>query len=369
MKRGFLRTIIFILWNISNVFGYRIFYMKESGSCSGNLVEINIGSFSRNSSGILMSGKSSIYEPALNCSIYLRAPLSYGVVISIRNIDLQPMTDDCENYVEISPVEHHGLVKLCGYSHDQFEFQSYISRKDTRISFHTSNYTSQKKASFQLTFTAVRNGFCFKDEKRCRNHNCIWKGLACDGHNNCGDLSDEFDKHISQCSTMSPGESLAVILVTIIGSLILLFIAAYLRGPKITQQIERLSQTNQNNDNLDVPVARSLGSSRTPGPSLRTPIPGPPLRTPIPGPSWRISTPGPSSRTTIPALNRISTNYGSISQFFTSCDFDDVIYPDPPPRYEESVRPSSSSQFPVISSQIFPQVSADSRNGNHVEQS
>ncbi|XP_071044302.1 uncharacterized protein [Parasteatoda tepidariorum] len=327
MKRGFLRTIIFILWNISNVFGYRIFYMKESGSCSGNLVEINIGSFSRNSSGILMSGKSSIYEPALNCSIYLRAPLSYGVVISIRNIDLQPMTDDCENYVEISPVEHHGLVKLCGYSHDQFEFQSYISRKDTRISFHTSNYTSQKKASFQLTFTAVRN------------------------------------------ATMSPGESLAVILVTIIGSLILLFIAAYLRGPKITQQIERLSQTNQNNDNLDVPVARSLGSSRTPGPSLRTPIPGPPLRTPIPGPSWRISTPGPSSRTTIPALNRISTNYGSISQFFTSCDFDDVIYPDPPPRYEESVRPSSSSQFPVISSQIFPQVSADSRNGNHVEQS
>lgn len=60
---------------------------------------------------------------------------------------------------------------------------------------------------------------------------------------------------------MSTGESLAVILVTIVGSLILLIIAAYLRGPKITQQIERLSAARSTNAQ-NVPSASGNNRNR-----------------------------------------------------------------------------------------------------------
>ncbi|XP_054722035.1 uncharacterized protein LOC129231696 [Uloborus diversus] len=224
--------------------------MQELNSCSNHSVQINMDSVSWNSSGILRASSDGFYHPNLHCKVTLIPPLSYGLVVSIRSIDLLPAVIDpkkCENYLEISPTESSGSVRLCGYSDDALEFKSYSNMGRMDIVFHTANTSSHRKASFQLTFTAVRKGWCFKEETHCRNDNCIWKNLACDGYNNCGDLSDELDPEVSRCSNLTPGESLAVILVTIVGSLILLIIAAYVRGPKISQQIERLSQCRRTN--------------------------------------------------------------------------------------------------------------------------
>ncbi|XP_055928243.1 uncharacterized protein LOC129959437 isoform X2 [Argiope bruennichi] len=159
-------------------------------------------------------------------------------------------------------------------------------------------------AAFQLTFTVVRRGYnwCFKEEKRCHNSHCVWKGLICDGHNNCGDLSDELDPFIAQCSSLSSGESLAVILVTIVGALVLLTIAAYLRGPKISQQIERMSQCRR-----AACPRRDLAGPDTEEPSINT----------------------------VPTISRLRTNYGTITGLLSSYDYSAPPPLDAPPRYDE----------------------------------
>ncbi|GBL93776.1 hypothetical protein AVEN_166808-1 [Araneus ventricosus] len=310
------------VWYLCSVEGYRTFSMKDLGSCSSNSsVEIKLSPMSWNSSGILISDWNSWYVPNLHCEVTLSPPPSYGVVVSIRTINLLPRAESpssCQNYLEISSVRGFKNTRLCGFSNDPYEFQSYIYWGKTDIVFHTSDTGDNSLAAFQLTFTVVRRGYnwCFKEEKRCRNGHCIWRGLICDGHNNCGDLSDELDSFIAQCSALSSGESLAVILVTIVGALVLLTIAAYLRGPKISQQIERMSQCRR-------------------AACPRRDLPGPHQEEP--------------SINTVPTISRLRTNYGSITGVLSSYDYSAAPPLDPPPRYDEiESLPVSSVQSSVI---------------------
>ncbi|GFQ74201.1 CUB domain-containing protein, partial [Trichonephila clavata] len=80
--------------------------MKDIGSCSnGNSIEIELSSMSSNSSGILISDWDTRFEPNLHCVVILKPPLTYGLVASVRNIDLQPYAandTNCRNYLELS---------------------------------------------------------------------------------------------------------------------------------------------------------------------------------------------------------------------------------------------------------------------------
>ncbi|CAL1281123.1 unnamed protein product [Larinioides sclopetarius] len=310
------------VWYFCSVEGYRIFSMKELESCSSNSsVEIKVSPMSWNSSGLLISDWNSVYEPHLHCEVTLSPPPSYGVVVSIRTLNLLPRAESpssCQNYLEILSVRGFKNTRICGFSNDPYEFQSYIHWGKTNIVFHTSDTRDINSAAFQLTFTIVRRGYnwCFKEEKRCHNGHCIWKGLICDGHNNCGDLSDELDSFIAQCSALSSGESLAVILITIVGAIILLIIAAYLRGPKISQQIGRMSQCRQ-------------------AACPRRGLPGPDAEEP--------------SINAVPTISRLRTNYGSMAGLLSSYDYSAAPPRDPPPRYDEvESLPVTSVQSGVI---------------------
>ncbi|KFM63720.1 hypothetical protein X975_04367, partial [Stegodyphus mimosarum] len=172
--------------NIQPIATYRTFSMLDLGSCSRNSVSITMESMTHNSSGILVSSLNNTYKPGLHCIISLRPPMSYGIVISIKKIDLGPPSrnyENCQTYLELAPVGRSKTKRLCGYSDDKYEFKAFNYGGELDVVFHTSNSTRHKKAFFQLTFTAVRKGnsWCFKEEARCLNNYCIWKGLLCDG--------------------------------------------------------------------------------------------------------------------------------------------------------------------------------------------
>lgn len=78
--------------------------MRDLNSCSKS-VEINISSMRRNSTGILVYASDSTFKPGLHCEVVLRPPLGYGIVVSIRSINLQPSVinyADCKSYIEVN---------------------------------------------------------------------------------------------------------------------------------------------------------------------------------------------------------------------------------------------------------------------------
>lgn len=129
----------------------------------------------------------------MNCSVRLVPPKGYGIVLSIRFLNFRNAL--CTDYLKFST--NHTSFLECGTPvDDDSESKSYAFGETVMVTFHTEyRYHSDVISGFDLTFTAVghtTSGVCFgNDTFLCDNRNCIWNGLTCNGHNNCGDLSDE----------------------------------------------------------------------------------------------------------------------------------------------------------------------------------
>lgn len=231
--------------------GYETFSMTEIPSCyTKEAFTINLEPRNGNSSGILLATHTGTQPLNMHCVVTLHPPPSYGIVVSLHRIDFQPVLwtepSTCRNYLEIEPTDTKKSVRLCGSRHDPYERKSYTnSNGGVKIIFHAANSTSSFSNRFQITFTAIRKGLCHPDELPCSNERCIWNGLACNGHNNCGDNSDEAIGANSQCGGTSQSEYIAVVVGAIGCSLILIFAAAYFKRRKMLRQMDILSHCRQ----------------------------------------------------------------------------------------------------------------------------
>ncbi|CAL1275726.1 unnamed protein product [Larinioides sclopetarius] len=138
--------------------------------------------------GILMSLPQTKLEQGFDCEIYLQPPRESSVILSIYRYDISPN--------DILTIEDFDRFKiaLTGYGNFKDEKKSFISegRMIIRYRRNVTELIPHVRQGFQFTFTAARrDGPCHDSEFKCKNRLCLSKEYVCDGHNHCGDGSDQ----------------------------------------------------------------------------------------------------------------------------------------------------------------------------------
>ncbi|KAF8785387.1 uncharacterized protein LOC129958399 [Argiope bruennichi] len=219
--------VVFILFIqiLRSTASYKTAYVEDL--CGNNNEGVwNLGSENSNSSGILKSSISKPFLQGMNCTVIIQPPLGFGVVLSVRHLDFRPFyLPHCQSYIEI--FENDKTTKLCGYSDDVSEYQSYFSEgKALELHFHTVNNSGiehHSEIAFIVTSFLKLPFHCDMKMFQCGNSRCIWKGLKCDGHNNCGDQSDESSRK-ANCGVLTPGEITGIVVGCVVGFLLLILL-------------------------------------------------------------------------------------------------------------------------------------------------
>lgn len=185
--------------------GYRKYYIEDEcmPSDKKQRIIIRLPASGADSVGEIRSNRFGTYSRTeRNCVLKLIPPEGYGVTLTILKIDFRNL-DSCKDFIKILSNDDEE-EKLCGYRGFSVENQTYSSDEDIRIVYHTSDNGMGFNNGIRLIFTVTKlgkDGCTSPEEFRCRNSQCIWAGVTCDGVNNCGDASDENSFDYPFCST------------------------------------------------------------------------------------------------------------------------------------------------------------------------
>ncbi|XP_067139265.1 uncharacterized protein [Centruroides vittatus] len=172
----------------------RLYFIEEE--CLNGTLRIELKSTGYDSNAVLSAsvhGSSTINR---KCNVLIEPEMGFGTVVSFEHVDIS--TDPlCRNYIQVCGIDE---VKDC--SRRKFCYlQGKLSESfNTGVSvryFTSKAFVNAHNSGFQLSFTSYRLALhkdCGNEHNfLCDNHHCVWKGLLCDGRNNCGDNSDEID--------------------------------------------------------------------------------------------------------------------------------------------------------------------------------
>lgn len=213
---------LFYFTALSGVSGeYKTVYLEDTCN-TDEVLRVYLGANEIDTARIIKASREPTSLPNRNCSIHILPPLGHGVTLSVRYLNMNPNTEpQCENYILITDLQdkmskqmdvylcgqdkmsNPKEVCLCGHSDDPTEYESYSSDADLFLLFHTGN-SNHVHSYFTFVATAYTqklpdSQYCPLNGFQCSNSHCIWKGLTCDGHNNCGDQSDERNFSPSYC--------------------------------------------------------------------------------------------------------------------------------------------------------------------------
>lgn len=197
------------------------------------------------STGILtlkdVNKKGLAYLPGLNCSVRLSATKEHQLLltfslISLRNSSLDTLTVMYDNHINNGSSTFTTLTlsgqQICSSENcTGLIFESGKGFANLTLSFVSANSTVPKNATgFLGIFTvfdyANSQGQCTGENQFvCSNKHCIWNGLVCDGHNNCGDRSDELLCGVSMKDTIW---GIVVITLGVVSLVILVPVFCYL---------------------------------------------------------------------------------------------------------------------------------------------
>ena len=135
---------------------------------------------------VITSGED--YRNFMNCSVSVKADKGYAIIVTVRRVSLRNIVDKLA--IDVTQSIH---PEWTGSAVDPKQSVSYVGDRKIKIKFST-QYSREptRYKDFVLILTSYRpSDNCRESEISCGTKQCISSTFLCDGHNNCGDNSDE----------------------------------------------------------------------------------------------------------------------------------------------------------------------------------
>ncbi|XP_067139266.1 uncharacterized protein [Centruroides vittatus] len=215
MKAVLLVLFILFASSYTTLGSYKTYNAYDVCTSSGATAGYQLGSYGDNTAVTLEAGKSSKKKELYSCNMTLNASIpQQKLLVAIRKVNFP---GSCDKYFVIVYEGGKQFVqKLCNSVNDNDERQSIIT-KSSSIRFEFTMLKPSSDVKLELIITSYSDTYTSNFNFKCDNGNYISHSLTCDGHNNCGDRSDESSKGSSKC-VLTPG----VISGIVIGCLLLI---------------------------------------------------------------------------------------------------------------------------------------------------
>ncbi|KAH9367255.1 hypothetical protein HPB48_002315 [Haemaphysalis longicornis] len=158
-------------------------------SCDGLPRTIHIPAPGPGAAIIVRSHEGAHYKPGLTCHFTVKTNKAYRIVVVFDALQFPGSVDNCSDALQISGTSSVNSP-ICS---------STIKEVSSKANFLNLTWITgvgtapSVEDGFEAVITAYRpvSWSCSSSEYKCDNSRCVDKNLACDGHNNCGDNSDE----------------------------------------------------------------------------------------------------------------------------------------------------------------------------------
>lgn len=233
MKFVFYTTVCVLTFYLHFTCGNEISYLKY---CLNGSEPEKLSSEGAHSSGsLVMTPKpdsSSWYLPDMNCSVAFTTEKDHYIFLTFSNVSLRNASMD--NLTIIYDNSNAEVVlagqQVCSNENcEGLKFESGYFNNLT-LKFISANVTVPTNVTgFKAQYTVYdladpKTGACRGKHKfLCENKHCIHYDFLCDGHNNCGDLSDE-----ERCEIPVQNTVWGIVVIVIAILIILVFVPMFI---------------------------------------------------------------------------------------------------------------------------------------------
>ncbi|XP_015903439.1 uncharacterized protein [Parasteatoda tepidariorum] len=191
------------------------------------------------------------YSPNMNCSVTFSTESNYHILLTFSKVSLRNSSMDNLTVVFNSGVSDQVLFGQQVCSNENCEGLKFESGNfnNMTLKFISANVTVPLNVTGFIAHYTVfdlankRTGACKGRERfLCENQHCIWYSLTCDGHNDCGDLSDE-----TKCiiPTKNVVWGIVVIFIAIVAVLVFVPVFCYLATAGTRNIVKIVTVPNQ----------------------------------------------------------------------------------------------------------------------------